>query len=154
MSTKNNNSGNNMAGEIGESIGKGLLILLAALVALTATLAVALGKEGKLLKEEGNQFSEILQGKVRFLLGIIPFVLVITLLAGYMEVDSLTDFGADDNPKTEADFRSIVERRQDDYESPHTTWKERETNSGTPRKREKRLKRIFMRRERLRSSHF
>lgn len=117
MSTEKNNSGNNMAAEIGESIGKGLLIFLAALVALTATLAVALGKEGKLLKEEGNQFGEILQGKVRFLLGIIPFVLVITLLAGYMEVDSLTDFEADDNPKTEADFRSIVERRQDDYES-------------------------------------
>ena len=48
MSSKNNNSGNNMAGEIGESIGKGLLIFLAAVVSLTATLAVALGKEGKL----------------------------------------------------------------------------------------------------------
>jgi len=116
MSSKNNNSGNNMAGEIGESIGKGLLIILAAVVVLAATLAVALAKEGKLLKEEGYRFGDIVRKKIGFLLGIIPIALTLVMLAGYMKIDSLTDFGVDDDPKTEVDFRSIVERRQIEHE--------------------------------------
>ena len=116
MSTEKNNSNEDLITSIGGSIGKGILIILAAIVVLATTLAVALSKKAKLLKEEGCRFSDIAREKLRFLLGLVPFALAVVMLAGYMKVDSLTDFGMDDNPKTEVDFRNIAERRQEEHE--------------------------------------
>ena len=117
MSTEKKNSNEDLIVSMGTTSGKVILIFIAVIVALLGTLAVALAKEGKLLKEEGYQFGYIVRKKLRFLLGIIPFALVAVMLAGYLEVDSMTDFGVDDNPKTEIDFRNIVEKRQEDHES-------------------------------------
>jgi hypothetical protein len=117
MSSKNNNSNEDLMTSIGTSIGKGVLIIMAAAIVLAATLAIALAKEGKLLKEEGYRFGDIVRAKLRFLLGIIPLTFVVVALLGYMKVDSLTDFGQEDDPKTEADFRLIAENRVDKYES-------------------------------------
>jgi len=116
MSSKNNNSNEDLATEIATSLGKGVLVVLAAIVVLMATLAIALAKEGRLLREEGHRFGEVLKKKLQFLIGLIPFALAIALFLGSMKIDSLTDFGKDDDPKTEADFRKIVEKRQGEHE--------------------------------------
>lgn len=115
MSSENKNSNEDLMASLGTSIGKGILIIMAAVTVLAATLAIALAKESKLLKEEGYRFSDIIRKKLRLLLGIVPFALVAVMLAGYMKVDSLTDFGVGDDPKTEIDFRNIVEKRQEEH---------------------------------------
>ena len=116
MSNEKKNSDEDLITSVGGSIGKGILIILAAVAVLATTLAIALSKKAKLLREEGCRFSDIVREKLHFLLGLVPFALALVMLAGYMKVDSLTDFGVNDNPKTEVDFRNIAERRQEEHE--------------------------------------
>lgn len=116
MSSKNKNSGEDLSREIVDSIGKGLVIVLVSLVTLMGLFAITLGKHAELLKAEGYRSGDIVREKFRFLVGLIPYFLLAILSFGFLHISLKTNFGANDNPKTEADFRSIVESRQVEHE--------------------------------------
>ncbi len=114
MSAESKNSNEDIFVSIGQFIGKGILIAMAVVGILIATLSFALGQKEKLLKDEGTSSKGVLRSKISFLVGLIPIALLVVLVLGFTKIGTLTDFG-EENPRTEKDFRTIVERRNSEY---------------------------------------
>lgn len=108
MSSKNNNSGEDLSREIFDSMGKGFVIVLTCIAVFFGFLAITLGKHADLLKTEGYRSGDIVREKFRFLVGLVPYFLIAVLSFGFLHISLKTNFVANDNPKTEADFRSMI----------------------------------------------
>lgn len=112
---KNDNASNEMAGEL----GKMLIIAFAAVAAWIAIIALSfsasLAAMGERYRDHGYNEWEILKSKTFRAVGILPFVLILAYVSAqyfpknisiknYLSARSLRD-----NPKTETEFRELVE---------------------------------------------
>lgn len=114
MDKKNNNQNVDYS-ELAKPIFEGVLLIFVALVFLLLTLSVAMAKLGNNLKDEGESWGEIIKSKVFFLLGILPLMIIIAVTCGYFKVEDTLYPEGDSRPKTEAEFREIVEKKQSEF---------------------------------------
>jgi hypothetical protein len=143
MSSDSKNSSNDLFESIGATIAKGILIVLALIGILMATLSLALGQKEKLLNDEGASSKEVLRSKIRFLVGLIPIALLAVLILGFTKIGSLTDFGRLDNPTTEKDFRAIVERRSSEYKDALSGFEGKQQDLKSAKEERESIKREF-----------
>lgn len=143
MSTDSKNPQDDLATSLVTFLGKGVLLVLAALGILVATLAIALGQKEKILSEEGASTREVFRFKIGFLVGLIPIALLSVWVLGFTKIGSLTDFGAEENPRTEKDFRSIVERRSSEYKDALSDFEIKQRDLSYAKEERESIKREF-----------
>jgi hypothetical protein len=124
-------------------LGKGVLLVLAALGIVASTLAIALGQKEKLLSEEGASSKEVFRTKIGFLMGLIPIALLSVWVLGFTKIGSMTDFGVEENPKTEKDFRKIVERRSSEYKDALSDFEIKKSDLSSAKEERESIKREF-----------
>jgi ABC-type branched-subunit amino acid transport system ATPase component len=123
-------------------IGKGILIVIAAVGILVATLSIALGQKEKLLSDEGASSKEVFRLKISFLVGLIPIALLSVFILGFTKIGTLTDFG-EENPRTEKDFRRIVERRSSEYKEALSDFEDKKSDFKAAKEERESIKREF-----------
>jgi type IV secretory pathway TraG/TraD family ATPase VirD4 len=100
---------------MGVTIAQGIFLLVLGVVFLLLTLSVTMAKLEINLKEEGYSWGRILKKKAFFVAGIFPLALIIALVVGYVKVDEKLYPDEVPHAKTEAEFREIVEQRQEKF---------------------------------------
>jgi len=105
---------------MGVNIAQGIFFLFLAVFFLLLTLSVAMAKLEKNLKEAGYSWGRILKKKALFAAGVFPLALIVALALGYIKIDEKLYPDEVPHPKTEAEFREIVETRQEEFKE--TGW--------------------------------
>jgi type IV secretory pathway TraG/TraD family ATPase VirD4 len=100
---------------MGVTIAQGIFFLFLAAFFLLLTLSVAMAKLEINLKEAGYSSGRILKKKAFFLAGVLPLALIIAMVVGYIKVDEKLYPDKLPEAKTEAEFREIVEQRQEEF---------------------------------------
>ena len=118
MSTKKPQNEDAMT-SMGVTIAQGIFFIFLAAFFVLLTLSVALARLEINFKEAGNSWGSILKKKSFFVVGILPLVLIIALVVGYIKVDEKL-YPDEAHAKTEAEFREIVEQRQEEFKE--TGW--------------------------------
>jgi hypothetical protein len=114
MTTKNQTNEDPVT-TMGITIAQGIFFILLAGIFLMLTLSVSLAKVGRRLREDGESWKEILKTKLLFLAGILPVVIIIALGVGYFKVQEKLNPEEKNYPKTEAEFRELVEEKHEAF---------------------------------------
>ncbi len=128
MSTKNNskpnnNSSNDIYGDIGKMLVYGFLAFVAWIVIFTLTLSATIAVMAEKLREQGLTEWEIFKAKSWRIVGLLPFVLIIAFfVADYIPQNiTIKNFikvaRGKDHPETEKDYRELVEDAKSKLES-------------------------------------
>lgn len=128
MSTKNNskpnnNSSNDIYGDIGKMLVYGFLAFVAWIVIFALTLSATIAVMAEKLREQGLTEWEIVKAKSWRIVGLLPFVLIIAFfVADYIPQNiTIKNFvkvaSGKDHPETEKDYRELVEDAKSKLES-------------------------------------
>ena len=128
MSTKNNskpnnNSSNDIYGDIAKMLVYGFLAFVAWIVIFTLTLSATIAVMAEKLREQGLTEWEIFKAKSWRIVGLLPFVLIIAFfVADYIPQNiTIKNFikvaRGKDHPETEKDYRVLVEDAKSKLES-------------------------------------
>ena len=128
MSTKNNskpnnNSSNDIYGDMGKMLVYGFLAFVAWIVIFALTLSATIAVMAEKLREQGLTEWEIFKAKSWRIVGLLPFVLIIAFfVADYIPQNiTIKNFvkvaSGKDHPETEKDYRELVEDAKSKLES-------------------------------------
>lgn len=128
MSTKNNskpnnNSSNDIYGDMGKMLVYGFLAFVAWIVIFTLTLSATIAVMAEKLREQGLNEWEIFKAKSWRIVGLLPFVSIIAFfVANYIPQNiTIKNFvkvaSGKDHPETEKDYRELVEDAKSKLES-------------------------------------
>ncbi len=122
-SKPNNNSSNDIYGDIGKMLVYGFLAFVAWIVIFTLTLSATIAVMAEKLREQGLTEWEIFKAKSWRIVGLLPFVLIIAFfVADYIPQNiTIKNFvkvaSGKDHPETEKDYRELVEDAKSKLES-------------------------------------
>jgi type IV secretory pathway TraG/TraD family ATPase VirD4 len=122
-SKPNNNSSNDIYGDMGKMLVYGFLAFVAWIVIFTLTLSATIAVMAEKLREQGLTEWEIFKAKSWRIVGLLPFVLIIAFfVADYIPQNiTIKNFikvaRGKDHPETEKDYRELVEDAKSKLES-------------------------------------
>lgn len=122
-SKPNNNSSNDIYGDIGKMLVYGFLAFVAWIVIFALTLSATIAVMAEKLREQGLTEWEIFKAKSWRIVGLLPFVLIIAFfVADYIPQNiTIKNFvkvaSGKDHPETEKDYRELVEDAKSKLES-------------------------------------
>ncbi len=122
-SKPNNNSSNDIYGDIGKMLVYGFLAFVAWIVIFTLTLSATIAVMAEKHREQGLTEWEIFKAKSWRIVGLLPFVLIIAFfVADYIPQNiTIKNFvkvaSGKDHPETEKDYRELVEDAKSKLES-------------------------------------
>jgi hypothetical protein len=122
-SKPNNNSSNDIYGDMGKMLVYGFLAFVAWIVIFALTLSATIAVMAEKLREQGLTEWEIFKAKSWRIVGLLPFVLIIAFfVADYIPQNiTIKNFvkvaSGKDHPETEKDYRELVEDAKSKLES-------------------------------------
>jgi len=122
-SKPNNNSSNDIYGDMGKMLVYGFLAFVAWIVIFTLTLSATIAVMAEKHREQGLTEWEIFKAKSWRIVGLLPFVLIIAFfVADYIPQNiTIKNFikvaRGKDHPETEKDYRELVEDAKSKLES-------------------------------------
>ena len=120
---KNNDTSNEMAGEFGKMLILGLAAVAAWIAIIALSFSASLAAMGERYRDHGYNEWEILKSKTWRVVGILPFVLILAYASAQyfpknISVKNLLSVKqSSDTPKTETEFRELVEDAKSKIES-------------------------------------
>ena len=120
---KNNDASNEMAGEFGKILILGLAAVAAWIAIVALSFSTSLAAMGERYRDHGYNEWEILKSKTWRVVGILPFVLILAYASAQyfpknISVKNLLSVKqSSDTPKTDTEFRELVEDAKSKIES-------------------------------------